>query len=64
MVKILVAEDDKDLNRLVCACLRASGYDVTSCLDGQEALSRFEEEKFSLVLSDIMMPRLDGFEFF
>lgn len=62
MVKILVAEDDKDLNRLVCACLRASGYDVTSCLDGQEALSRFEEEKFSLVLSDIMMPRLDGFE--
>ncbi len=61
MVKILVAEDDKDLNRLVCACLRASGYDVTSCLDGQEALSRFEEEKFSLVLSDIMMPRLDGF---
>ena len=62
MAKILVAEDDKDLNRFVCACLRASGYEVCSCADGKEALEQMETTKFDALLTDIMMPIIDGFE--
>ncbi len=62
MIKILVAEDDKDLNRFVCTCLRDNGYEATACLDGVEALERLETSKFDLILSDIMMPRMDGFD--
>ncbi|MBQ8291910.1 MAG: response regulator transcription factor [Clostridia bacterium] len=62
MAKILVAEDDKDLNRFLAACLRANGHEVTVCFDGAEALEKFEQEKFDLILTDIMMPQTDGFE--
>ena len=62
MIKILVAEDDKDLNRFVCSSLRNDGYDITSCYDGEEALDITERVKFDMVLTDIMMPRMDGFE--
>ena len=62
MVKILVAEDDKDLNRYVCSCLRAKGYEVTACFDGVEALEQMETTKFNMLLTDVMMPRMDGFE--
>ncbi len=61
MVKILLAEDDRDLNRLVSSQLREHGYDVTSFFDGEEALSHFENERFDLILTDIMMPKADGF---
>ena len=62
MIKILVAEDDKDLNRFVCSSLRNDGYDITSCFDGEEALDMTERVKFDMVLTDIMMPKMDGFE--
>lgn len=62
MIKILVAEDDKDLNRFICSSLRNDGYDITSCYDGEEALDITERVKFDMVLTDIMMPRMDGFE--
>ncbi|MBQ8308886.1 MAG: response regulator transcription factor [Clostridia bacterium] len=62
MIKILVAEDDKDLNRFVCTCLRGGGYDVVPCADGAEALDAMETVKFDMILTDIMMPRMDGFE--
>ena len=62
MIKILVAEDYKDLNRFVCSSLRNDGYDITSCYDGEEALDITERVKFDMVLTDIMMPRMDGFE--
>ena len=62
MTKILLAEDDRDLNRLVSSCLTREGYEVISCFDGEEALCAFTDEKVSLLLTDIMMPRLDGFE--
>ena len=62
MPRVLVAEDDKDLNRLVCSCLRGQGHDVTSALDGEEALKYLAESKFDLLLTDIMMPKLDGFD--
>ncbi len=62
MIKILVVEDDKSMNGLVSAYLRDNGYQVKSCLNGQEALSAMQDEKFSLIISDIMMPGIDGFE--
>jgi DNA-binding response OmpR family regulator len=60
--KILVAEDDKDLNRFVCASLRAGGFDAEGCLDGKEALEKFSPKKYDMILTDIMMPNVDGFE--
>lgn len=62
MIKILVVEDERDLNRFVCISLRNAGYDVTPAYDGAEALEKMEGEKFDLVLTDIMMPKMDGFE--
>ncbi len=61
MIKILVAEDDLDLNKLVSMALRGAGYEVISCFDGAAALERFENEKFDLLLTDVMMPNVDGF---
>lgn len=61
MSKILVAEDDLSLSRLVCATLRAEGYEVTSCVDGDAATDEFGKDKYDLVITDIMMPKLDGF---
>lgn len=61
MIKILVIEDEKDMNGFISACLRSSGYEVKSCYDGKEALSALENESFSLIISDIMMPNMDGF---
>ena len=62
MIRILLAEDDKALCAAVAAHLSALGYDVTACHDGEAALAAFEESSYALVLSDIMMPGLDGFE--
>ena len=63
MVRILVAEDDMALNRSVCKHLSVHGYDVTGCYDAADALRAWETKKFDLVLSDIMMPHMDGYEF-
>lgn len=62
MAKILVVEDDKTMNNLVSTYLRNNGYDVKSCFNGEEALSALESSNYSLILSDIMMPKMDGFE--
>ncbi len=62
MVKILLAEDDKDLNRIVCSVLRQKGYEVVAVYDGAEALVSMEKEKFDMLITDIMMPKMDGFE--
>jgi len=61
MIKILVVEDDKPLNDLVCAYLRSAGYQTTACFDGEQALAEMENNTFSLLLTDIMMPKMDGF---
>ncbi|MBQ8885334.1 MAG: response regulator transcription factor [Clostridia bacterium] len=61
MLKILVAEDDNAMNALVCAYLRDSGYEVTSCRDGEEALAALAEGAFSMIITDVMMPKKDGF---
>lgn len=62
MVKILVVEDDKDLNRYASMSLRNNGYEVISAYDGIDALEKTAENKFDLILTDIMMPRMDGFD--
>ena len=63
MFQILVVEDDKDLNRTVCAFLNASGYQTTGCLDANTAYDAMYGTMFDLIVSDIMMPGIDGFEF-
>lgn len=63
MFQILVVEDDRDLNRTVCAFLNASGYQATGCLSAGEAYDAMYSTIFDLIVSDIMMPGIDGFEF-
>jgi len=59
-MRILVAEDEKDLNRLLSTRLKAEHYSVDSCFDGQEALDYLEGAPYDAVVLDIMMPVLDG----
>ena len=61
MLKILVVEDDRAMNGFVSSYLRDSGYEVKSCYDGEEALAAWAETAFALIISDIMMPKMDGF---
>lgn len=63
MIKILVAEDDAGLNKIVCGTLTANGYSVTGCPDALAALERMENERFDMIVTDIMMPKMDGFAF-
>lgn len=61
MIRILLAEDDRALNELIASCLIANGYAVTACPDGLAALEALATAEYALLISDIMMPRLDGF---
>ena len=63
MFQILVVEDDRDLNRTVCTFLNQSGYEATGCLGAEEAYDAMYQKVFDLIVSDIMMPGIDGFEF-
>lgn len=63
MFQVLVVEDDKDLNRTVCAYLNSSGYKATGCLSASEAYDAMYGTVFDLIVSDIMMPDVDGFAF-
>lgn len=63
MFKILVVEDDQALNRSVCHFLNRSGYEATGCLGAEEAYDEMYKTPFDLIVSDIMMPGIDGFEF-
>ena len=63
MFKILVVEDDRDLNRTVCSFLNHSGYEAIGCLNASDAYDALYANMFDLIVSDIMMPGIDGFEF-
>lgn len=63
MFKILVVEDDRELNKSVCSFLNQSGYVAVGCLNATDAYDSMYEQVFDLIISDIMMPGIDGFEF-
>lgn len=63
MFKILVVEDNKELNNTVCSFLNHSGYEATGCLNATEGYDALYANMFDLIISDIMMPDVDGFEF-
>ncbi len=63
MLKILIAEDDRELRRLFAHVLIKNGYTVKEVGNGQEALTATDNEYFDLIISDIMMPVMDGYEF-
>ena len=62
MAKILLVDDEQSVQTLLAYPLRKDGYDVVSAVDGQEALDRFAEQRFDLVVLDVMLPKLDGIE--
>ena len=63
MVHILVVEDDERLNRAVCAYLNDSGFEARGCLSVSEAYDEMYQRPYDLIISDIMMSGIDGFEF-
>lgn len=63
MLKILYVEDDQDLNMLTTSHLKSAGFIVTSVYNGLDGLNEMYENKYDMILTDIMMPLLDGFEF-
>jgi len=63
MFKILIVEDDAELNRQVCNYLRLNGYETTGCLSANDAFNAMYDTMFDMIISDIMMPGMDGFEF-
>ncbi|HEV7751785.1 MAG TPA: response regulator transcription factor [Baekduia sp.] len=60
--RILLADDEQSIQTLLSFPLRKDGYEVTTASDGREALARFSESKYDLVVLDVMMPRMDGLE--
>lgn len=62
MAKILVAEDDRNTNKLICAVMRRMGHEPLPARDGAEALALIDTDHPDLLITDLMMPRLDGME--
>src|SRR6201987_5473201 len=60
--KILLAEDDTDMRRFLVRALENAGYEVVSYDNGRSAYNRLREEPFELLLTDIVMPEMDGIE--
>jgi len=63
MINILVVEDDVKLNQIVCSYLNANGYVTKGCPNPREAYDLMYNSLYDLIISDIMMPEIDGFEF-
>lgn len=62
LFNILVVEDDKELSALFCTVLRKAGYRPIAAVDGVQALGLLEKHYMDLIITDMMMPRMDGFE--
>ena len=60
--RVLVVDDDQAILRLLCANLKARGYEVTTAVNGEEALAELEMNLADLIILDIMMPKVDGVE--
>lgn len=63
MFHVLVADDDKNIRRLLRAVLEQNGYTVTTAVDGEDAMKKLEEAPIDLLVLDIMMPKMDGYAF-
>ena len=63
MFRVLVVEDDRELNRQVCTYLKLNGYEAVGCLSANDAFNAMYNSLFDLIVSDIMMPGMDGVEF-
>lgn len=63
MIHILVVEDDRRLNQIVCTYLNDSGFHAKGCLNAEEAYGEMYDHRYELIVSDIMMPETNGFEF-
>lgn len=63
MFKILVVEDDQELNAAVCSFLIRKGFDTTGCIGAGEAYDAMYAAAYDFIISDVMMPHVDGFEF-
>ncbi len=61
-MRILVVEDERDLNRVISKRLESEGYSVDRCFDGEEALDFIDVGEFDAIIMDIMMPRINGIE--
>ena len=62
MHRIILAEDDEDMRKFLVKALQNAGYDVVSFDNGMDAYERLKEEPFTLLLTDIVMPEMDGIE--
>lgn len=60
-MRILIAEDERDMNNIIRKKLSSEGYGADSCFDGEEALNFIEATEYDVVILDVMMPKLDGF---
>ncbi len=60
--RILIVDDEPDLVRLVCLRLEASGYEVLVAMDGEAALAKARVERPDLILLDLMLPKMDGYQ--
>lgn len=63
MARILVVEDDRDLNNAYCLILENEGHEVVTAFDGKEALSKLKSFESDLILLDLLMPIMGGLEF-
>lgn len=63
MIHILVVEDDQKLNKIVCTYLNDTGFEAKGCFNAQDAYNEMYNQLYDLIISDIMMPEIDGFEF-
>lgn len=61
MYKILIVEDDPSIQEILHDFIQEAGYDITLASDGVEALTKFSESHFDLILLDIMLPKIDGY---
>ena len=62
MKKILVVEDEENISKLICDILHLGGYEYDVCYDGEMAVDKALNEKYNLILLDIMLPKLNGYE--
>jgi two-component system, OmpR family, alkaline phosphatase synthesis response regulator PhoP len=60
--KLLLVDDEPDLVQMVSLRLKAAGYEVTTALDGQQALDKVKESRPDLMILDLMLPKLDGYK--